>query len=93
MSSVTRRDKINTEIMEPHLTQNTFYYVETTVEQVSSWRCDGCGLVWEKKWHAESCENRDHKTSFEQRYGGTIVNGKHVGYRAFVRKAMRREKV
>jgi hypothetical protein len=40
------------------------------------WGCVGCGLVWDRRWHAEQCEDRNHVTRWEQKYGGRIgANG------------------
>jgi hypothetical protein len=73
VSTVTRRGKCETAAMEPTVTGN---YYERSYEGYL-WRCDGCGLLWTKRWHAETCESRGHKTMFKQGpYGCTgVVNG------------------
>ena len=93
MSTVTRREVSETSVMEPTLAGS---YVETVLEQTHLWRCDGCGLVWEKRWHAQSCEERGHARSFDQGpYGVRYVeNGRPVGnLRWYRRSAVRRERV
>jgi hypothetical protein len=92
MSTVTRRERIDgrAATMEPTLSGN---YVELTIEHKYAWRCDGCGLVWERQWHAASCAERNHAPRWEQRYGGHVENGRHVGFKAYPRVAMRREDV
>jgi hypothetical protein len=91
--AVTRRERIDGQAstMEPNAFGNG--YVELTIEHKYAWRCDGCGLVWDRKWHAESCPSRNHATRWEQRYGGRVENGRHVGYTAYTRAAIRRERV
>lgn len=91
MSTVTRREANPTAIMTPTLDGG---YVEHTIEAAHAWRCDGCGLVWEKRWHAEACEERGHVPSFQQGpYGVKYVeNGQPVGdLRYYQRSAIRRE--
>jgi hypothetical protein len=71
-------------------------YAEHTAEQAHAWRCDGCGLVWEKRWHAETCTKRGHKTSFVQGPYGVrgVENGKLIGTPTYyTRRAIRREQV
>jgi hypothetical protein len=46
VSTVTRREARPTEIMEPTIDGG---YVEYTIDQAHAWRCNGCGLVWEKQ--------------------------------------------
>ena len=93
MSNVTKREIAATEIMEPMLDGS---FREATIDKSHNWRCDGCGLVWEKRWHAETCESRSHRASFEQGpYGVRYVeNGRPVGdLKWYTRRAVRREKV
>lgn len=93
MSTVTMREARGTSWMTPTLDGG---FVEAHEEKAHAWRCDGCGLVWEKRWHAETCESRKHITSFEQGpYGvSRVENGKLVGnLKWYTRRAIRREKV
>lgn len=92
MSNVTRQEKIETEAMEAHLSGDSVFYVEK-LYTANAWRCDGCGLVWEKRHQAQECESRKHVTQFDQHYGGTVINGVHQGGSKFTRYAIRREKV
>ena len=69
MSTVTRLDTlIDHEVMEPHLSGDSLWYTEETIQQAKPWRCNGCGNIWAKKWHAETCEEREHRKSFDQKY-------------------------
>jgi hypothetical protein len=93
MSNVTRREQAATEMMTATMSGN---YEPHTLEYAHLWRCDGCGLVWQKRWHAETCEGRGHKTSFQQGPYGVqrVENGKAVGTLTYyTRQAVRREKV
>jgi hypothetical protein len=57
-------------------------------------QCLGCGLVWQIKWHADSCADRGHKSHWQQRYySGAIINGKPEYERFFDRVALRRESI
>jgi len=66
-------------------------YKERTITGFA-WACDSCGLIWEKKWHAEGCTGRGHLRSFEQRYGGYVENGIHRGGTSFTRQSIGRMK-
>jgi hypothetical protein len=81
-------------VMEPILTPDgsDAGYVERTIEGFA-WMCDDCGLIWEKKWHAETCIRRSHVRVWEQRYGGYVENGIHRGGKAFPRVAIGRRPV
>ena len=56
------------------------------------WGCVGCGLVWDRKWHASDCEKRNHVVRWAQRYGGWVENGVHKGGRSYPRIARGRNK-
>lgn len=94
-AGITRLERVDTAFMEPHLAGDSLHYVETT-EEGYLYRCDECGLVWEKKWHARECAGRGHKTSFEQGpYGRCwIENGRMMGSPVYyTRRAVRRDPV
>jgi len=85
MGSKRRHD-----IMEARLSGDAdVTYIERSIEGYA-WACDGCGLLWEKKWHAEKCESRGHVKSFDQRYGGYVENGVWRGGKAYTRFAIGR---
>jgi len=94
VSSVTRCEPLRLATMDPILVGDGLDYVEIDVEGYG-WRCDGCGLVWTRKWHAETCESRSHASSFEQGpYGVThTLNGVPQGpnIRYYTRRAYRRD--
>ena len=97
MASVTRLEESATAFMEPLMDGS---YREETNETAHLWRCDGCGLVWEKKWHAATCEQRRHVSSFPQGPYGVagVVNGRPVPFpggeiRYYTRRAVRRDVV
>jgi hypothetical protein len=92
MSKSTFVEASETAVMEPTITGT---YVERTVKS-ALWRCEGCGLVWEKRWHAETCESRGHKDRFAQGPYGVqrMENGKLVGtLHWYERRAVRRDRV
>ena len=88
MSNIVKLDVVETEMMEMR-----FSGVELNVsyEQVgiqsNSYGCTGCGLVWDRKWYAEQCEDRNHVSKWEQRYGGIVENNIHKNYKAYQRNA------
>ena len=92
MSSVTKRNPITTRWMTPLINGG---FVEAS-EQAHEWRCDGCGLVWDKRNHAQDCEKRGHLAHWEAGpYGVTyVLNGVPQGnLRWYPRDAIRRERV
>lgn len=80
MATVTRLERITITVMEPNLCGDTLNYYEKETGG-SAWRCDECGLVWDRKSYAEGCADRGHKTNFEQTYygRGALVNGVFTG--------------
>lgn len=96
MSTVTRlTDRpITHEIMEPHLSGDSVYYHEESIEGCA-YRCNGCGLMWAKRWYAETCEKRGHKTSFDQVYTyrpeGFLTHGRYAENR-YTRYALGRDR-
>ena len=90
MSSVTKREPVQANIMEPLLDGG--FRAETVSK--SAWRCDGCGLVWPMKHQAVDCESRRHVSHYQQRYvSGAIINGRAQYERFYDRDAIRREAV
>jgi hypothetical protein len=92
MSAVSRRERVQTGAMEPLLDGG---YSERTYEGFA-WRCDGCGLVWEKRNQAEQCEGRGHTPAYQAGpYGRCwIENGQLRGSPTFYpRRALRRERL
>lgn len=89
--SAVRMERASTIVMEPHADGS---YHEHTIQGAYLWKCSECGLVWEKKWHAESCTQRSHVESFEQGPYGVqgVVNGQPVGNLYwYTRRAVRRD--
>jgi hypothetical protein len=90
MSNVTQREQVEATMTEPLIDGG---YQERTYRGFA-WRCDGCGLVWEKRHQAQGCEGRNHQGRYEAGpYGGYVENGRHVGGRYYPRAALRREVV
>lgn len=90
MSKITRLERIRTTSMEPMLDGS----YQEHVHDSWAWRCDGCGLVWDRKHHAAGCEARGHKARWDEGpYGVTMVlNGVPQGnLRYYTRQALRRE--
>lgn len=89
---VTRRERRTVETMDALLSGG---YVEHQYEG-HLWRCDGCGLVWEKRGFAEGCAARGHVAHWMAGpYGVTyVLNGVPQGnIRYYPRDAVRREPV
>lgn len=89
MATPIRLERSATVVMEAYTDGS---YHEYTVEGAHLWGCPICKLVWEKKWHAETCESRGHVSSFEQGpYGvARIENGRPVGnLHYYTRRAVR----
>ena len=94
-SRVSRLEARKTTIMEPVLSGDSVVYRQADVDGYL-WRCEDCGLVWDKKWYADSCSKRSHVPSFEQGpYGVThMENGVPQGrLYYYTRRAIRRDRV
>jgi len=91
MSDIKRLGKVEHEITEMRIGGGgaTVYYEQVTVTS-NAYMCLGCGLAWAIKWHASKCEDRNHATVWEQRYGGYTENGIYKGYTAYERRALKR---
>jgi hypothetical protein len=92
MSKVTMQGECTTDVMQPTMDGG---YVQHSYN-AKLWRCEGCGLVWDKKWYAETCESRGHIPTWEQGpYGVTHVsNGVPQGNLTYyTRQAVRRDKI
>ena len=87
MSSIVRVGRVSTSMMEPNMMSEVDIWREVGIE-ANTYGCTGCGLVWDRKWYAEQCEDRNHAHTWEQRYGGRIENERHVGYKAYSRTAL-----
>jgi hypothetical protein len=87
--------KVEHEVMEARLSgSDSLTYIEKTVSG-NAHKCVECGLVWAKRWHAETCASRNHETAFVQRYAykpeGYATNGK-VAWNSYTRYALGRDK-
>jgi len=68
VSTVTNMKSRTTHtIMEARISGDSLWYSEAPVTS-TTWRCNGCGLIWAIKWHAETCESRKHRATWEQVY-------------------------
>lgn len=88
MSAIRKVGKTSTRMMEMRGWEEV-YYSEVGI-QANTYACTDCGLVWDRKWYAETCEDRNHISTWEQKYGGRIENGRYIGYTAYVREAIYR---
>jgi len=84
---VKRMEKGKATFMEPYADREGYH--EVTVEKYF-WKCP-CGLVWATRHAAQECTARGHKTSYERRYGGSIINGEWIGGRVYVVRSIRKE--
>lgn len=83
-------EKIVAGTMEPLIDGD---WRETNVEKYA-YQCTGCGLVWSREWHADTCRDRGHVSEWQQRYtSGPVVNGRPTHERFYPRIALRREAV
>ena len=94
MSAIRRLERIQAGSMELHidLAGDAAYYVEGTINP-HTYACLGCGLVWDRKWHAEQCEDRQHVTEWAQHYGGRTENNVYKPAQSWPRVARGRVKV
>jgi hypothetical protein len=96
LRGVTRLERLRSETMDAHLAGDSVYFVEKEIENYA-YRCDSCGLVWDKRHRAEQCAARGHKSSFRDGpYGVSYVlngvpQGRNIHY--YTRTALRREKL
>lgn len=68
MSDVKRsRNIIEHDVMEGYLSGDSVRFEQKTIRG-HAWQCTGCGHIWAKRWYAEECEKRGHKSSFTQEY-------------------------
>jgi len=81
--AVATKTKVTTTMME---TTNGETWHEKSIE-VSLTACSSCGLLWDRKWQAESCEKRGHVESFPQHYGGYVENGVYKPANTYIRKS------
>jgi hypothetical protein len=91
MSKVKYMGHVDTEMMEPHLGGDAVYYEQVGIRNPSFACLDvSCGLVWDRKHYAESCEGRGHVSKWSQGYGGMVENGVYKPARTYVRQAIGR---
>jgi hypothetical protein len=94
VSTVSRAGKGIVEFMEPHVSQDSIWYVEKSNSAGTLWRCDGCGLVWTRRYQAEGCEKRGHVSTYHDGPYGVryYMNGKPIGdIHYYPRYAVRRD--
>jgi len=84
---VKRMEKATVYRMEPRAIGDGYHEVEVIKNM---WKCV-CGLVWENRQDAEQCVWRGHVPSYQVTYGGYTNNGRRVGGRTYIIKAIRRE--
>lgn len=89
MSTVSKLERIAVEVQEALYEGGH----RAATANKHAWKCDGCGLVWPMRWHAQDCEARGHVTTFSQEYhsGSLDAYGKPYPPRIFTREALRRE--
>jgi hypothetical protein len=94
MSSVRQLGKVEAEAMEMRFSGDSLSvsYVQADIKPFS-YACLGCGLIWSRKWHAETCEERGHVATWEQCYGGLVENGEYRPAKTYTRRAIGRRKV
>tara|TARA_Y100000593_G_scaffold80485_1_gene150284 strand:+ start:323 stop:592 length:270 start_codon:yes stop_codon:yes gene_type:complete len=49
--------------------------------------CGECKLMWDRKWQAQECGNRNHVKSFQQHYGGIVENNVYKPRASYTRKS------
>jgi hypothetical protein len=96
MSKITQLERTRVGTLGPLLEGG---YVESSYQRYL-WRCDLCGLVWDRKDYAQGCAERGHRASFEQGpyVVATVENGESKPFRGgtlryVTRRAVRRDRV
>ena len=91
MSMVKYMGQVATDMMEARFGVTDVYYVEKAINSPSFACIDvSCGLIWDRKHYAESCEARGHVSKWSQSYGGYIENGLHKGGATYPRYSIGR---
>ena len=89
MSNIVKLNTVDSSMMEMRVSGHDMNVTYEEVHiQANTYACVGCGLVWDRKWYAETCEKRNHVSKWEQRYGGIFENNIHKNYRAYTRTAL-----
>lgn len=84
----TRREMVDCPFMEPY--QDGSFVATSKVGY--AWRCDDCGLVWDRKHYAENCGRRQHVAHWRRGYGATMILNGVPNYKGFIEvDAIRRE--
>lgn len=86
-------EAVNTATMEPYLAGDGLEWHEEDIT-TRTWRCNTCGLVWDRRHRAVSCAQRGHVARFEDRYPYQIQTayGPRVAYNTYTRVALRRDR-
>lgn len=92
MSAIRKLETVAHQIMEPHLSGDSLTYHEAEIES-PAYQClaPNCGLVWAKKWHAETCEQHGHRPTWQQMYCQGVENGQPIKPVYYPRYALRRD--
>ena len=89
MSKVKYMGHVSTAMMEPRLSGQDVYYAEVDINNPSYACMDtACGLIWDRKHHAESCESRGHVSQWHQGYGGMVEHGIYKPAQTYPRTAI-----
>ena len=91
MSKIQFIGKVSAEMMAPRISGDQVWYSEEEIE-ARSYACLGesCGLIWDRKHHAEKCESKGHAPEWSQGYGGKVENGVYKPAVSYVRRAIGR---
>ena len=82
-TAVATKTKVTTTMMETN--DGVSWHPKSIDVRLTA--CSSCGLTWDRKWQAQTCENRGHVKSFPQHYGGIIENGVYKPRSTYVRRA------
>jgi hypothetical protein len=92
MSDVVRVGKVDSAMMVATAVSGDSLIYDHVEINATTYACTGCGLVWGRKWYAETCEERKHATKFPQHYGWTMnAYGKYFPKDTYIRKAIARD--
>ena len=93
MSDIIKVGKVDSAMMVATGVAGDSMVYDHVAINATTYACTGCGLVWERKWYAETCEERKHAVKFPQHYGWKMnAYGKYFPTQTFVRRAIARDK-
>jgi len=91
MSKIKYMGHVSTSMMEMRFSGHELNvsYAEVGINNPSYACMDvSCGLIWDRRHLAESCEEKGHVTTWYQGYGGGVDNNVYKPARSYPRTAI-----